>query len=1568
MAGKYDLGLKVGVEGEETFKAALARINANLSSQRAQMRSIGKAYDENDRSVERLTKQQNVLNRQIDTQMQKVLLLQKALNQARDEYGENAAETEKWQEKLNAATEELHSLSNNLEKHNTELEQAKRAASGYADAQEEAARAAEEMERRQKAAAEQVALMSDKLQKGAQAMQTVNRAAMVTAAAIAGVGVASAKVGMDFEAQMSKVEAISGATADEIAALTAKAEEMGATTKFTATESGQALEYMAMAGWKSGQMIDGLPGIMNLAAASGEDLASVSDIVTDALTAFGLQASDSAHFADVLAKASSSSNTNVALLGETFKHAAPVAGALGYSVEDTAVAIGLMANAGIKGEQAGTALRGMLTNLAKPSDQIKGYMDELGISLTDTAGNVKPLNKLLVEMRQKFAKLTDAQKAEYAAGIAGKEAMSGLLAVVNSGDTDFAKLTKAISQSDGTAKRMADTMNKNLKGQLTLLGSAAEGAGIALYDKFAEPAAEAVGNLADKVGEFAEKLSSGELDGKLNALAAAGVTAATAVVGLNAVLMVKDVANFASAVSAGSAALQSYTAATKAGAVAQGALNLVQSLSPMGMLAIAAGAVATGVALYANKTLYARSETAKFDDKVKDLNKRLDDQAKAQKQLADARAESLSGVQTEISTTQGYVNELKKLTDENGRVTEGYEARAAYLAEQINSLIPGAVQANEDEEDSIYKITDAINEQIFAKQKELALEAMQEEYMAALEGRAEAETKFTEAALVRGEAQLKLNELEAQYNELVAAGEQLGQGSDPNAIITLSNGMAVSLATVGQELANVQGQQDVWKMKLDETTPVYQEAKAQLDAINGVLASRDAVLAADDYGQLTSVMTGLNSTVTKFTGDNQSALAQAVYNTQLSYNRMVADAAKSWDSMSETQRAQQAAMLSDMKSKLDAQVAEAQAGGLNIATATGSGYAQGSYLLPQEIEQMLNEGTEKLRAAGVDTIGLGENYTSGYSEGISNNIDEVLSAVESMINQSVDTGASTLDSHSPSQRTMELGQYFSQGMAIGIENGRSGVITAAINVASAAIQAANAKLQIKSPSRIMMKSGMYFDIGFAKGIEDNSDKAEDAASKMSKNVLAAANDWLDEQKFYNRLAVGDEVDFWEQMTHVAELKAGELSEVYKKLYSAREAASKENLEHSRKWIENEKLYNRLSAEEEIAAWKRVVNRKNLLTEEQLEAERELYTVQQQVLDQYTQNLQSRADALGSYAGLFAEITKDSDVSGRKLMQNLKDQVNVFKNWQADMETLAEKGVTGALLEELQQLGPSAAQEIHALSTLSEKELQEYADVFAEKSKLIQEQAEKELGAVPVTLAVEDVDVSKAVSGDGANAIVTVLSTTLVTALASALSSKAASLTGAGAKTVQNVTAGIAAGESALQEKTGQIMQNSADVIAGFEDEMRGIGKNLMEGVAQGVLDGRSGVVNAVRRALEAAAQAARDAMDINSPSKVFAQIGDYMGQGVGVGFVQRMQSVAREIADSIPVPTVESQYSAAERIGEATVNGVTAAMQGAGLSGRVVVEVPVYLDGREITRVVADNLPQIGKQRGVSYG
>ena len=429
-------------------------------------------------------------------------------------------------------------------------------------------------------------------QSGIDKIKTIGKGAVdVTAkvlkaasAAISAVGGYAVKVGSDFEASMDNVSAISGRVADEdlpaviatagemglsfkegadatetaMNILAAKAEEMGAKTKFSASESADAMSYMAMAGWKAEQMLDGIEGIMNLAAASGENLATTSDIVTDALTAFGMKAEESSHFADILAAASSNSNTNVAMMGETFKYAAPIMGAMGYSAEDAAVAIGLMANSGIKASQAGTTLRSILTNLADPSEDAAEAMDALGVSLQDSEGNAYSFMDIMKQLRSGFGDLKiseeelaekmaeldaavadgtmstsdyddavaslieraygaeGAMNAQYASMLAGRYGMSGLLAIINATDEEFDSLTTAIENADGAAAGMAATMVDNLQGSVKLFTSALEGLGIKIYNSFEEPMKEAVDSAQGYIVQLTDALEAKGLSGMVD--------------------------------------------------------------------------------------------------------------------------------------------------------------------------------------------------------------------------------------------------------------------------------------------------------------------------------------------------------------------------------------------------------------------------------------------------------------------------------------------------------------------------------------------------------------------------------------------------------------------------------------------------------------------------------------------------------------------------------------------------------------------------------------------------------------------------------------------------------------------------------------------------------------------------------------------------------------------------------------------------------------------------------------------------------------------------------------------
>lgn len=408
-----------------------------------------------------------------------------------------------------ATKEKLDSLKVAQEQAKQQLESGELGQDKYDALQREIVETEEELRRLQQEAATTNTALS-KIDVAGQKMEAVGNSIagagkkmMGVTTVIGGVGVAAVKTAADFDSAMSQVAAVSGATGKDFDALRNKAREMGAKTKFSATEAAEAMNYMAMAGWKTEDMLSGIEGIMNLAAASGEDLATTSDIVTDALTAFGLSAKDSGHFADILAAASSNANTNVSMMGETFKYCAPIAGALGFSAEDTAEAIGLMANAGIKSSQAGTALRTIMNNLAGDVKISGKAIGDVTIATTNADGSMRDLSDILADCRSAFGSLTESEKAQAAESLVGKNAMSGFLALMNAGEGDIEKLSSAIENCDGSAEKMAMTMQDNLTGQITILKSQLQELAIS----FGDILMPAIRSIVSKLQGFVDKLN-----------------------------------------------------------------------------------------------------------------------------------------------------------------------------------------------------------------------------------------------------------------------------------------------------------------------------------------------------------------------------------------------------------------------------------------------------------------------------------------------------------------------------------------------------------------------------------------------------------------------------------------------------------------------------------------------------------------------------------------------------------------------------------------------------------------------------------------------------------------------------------------------------------------------------------------------------------------------------------------------------------------------------------------------------------------------------------------------------
>ena len=486
-------GITVEIGGDTTgLDRALKGVQSTLRQTTSQLRDVQRLLKLDPANTELLTQKQRLLKDAISQTKEKLSALKDAQAQAKQQLEDGDLGQDKYDalcREIEATEQDLRKLESRAAETDTTLQRMSVAGQAMEDA-------------------------GDKIS-GAGAKL------MGASAAIGGLGVAAVKTTADFDASMSQVQAISGATGEDFEKLRDKAREMGSKTRFSASDAADGLNYMAAAGWSTQQMLDGIDGVMNLAAAGGEDLASTADIVTGSLTAFGLSAKDSAHFADLLAAAAAYTNAGISDMGETFKYCAPIAGALGFSAKDTAEAVGLMANAGIKSTQAGTALRTIMNSLSGEVKITGKNIGEVTIATSNADGSMRSLSDILADCRKAFSGLSDSEKANAASSLVGKNAMSGFLALMNASPDEVDKLSQSLDDCDGAADKMAKTMEDNLPGQMEELKSALEDLAISFGDLLMPVVRSAV----SKVQGFVEKLDSMDDGAKRAVLAVALIVA-----------------------------------------------------------------------------------------------------------------------------------------------------------------------------------------------------------------------------------------------------------------------------------------------------------------------------------------------------------------------------------------------------------------------------------------------------------------------------------------------------------------------------------------------------------------------------------------------------------------------------------------------------------------------------------------------------------------------------------------------------------------------------------------------------------------------------------------------------------------------------------------------------------------------------------------------------------------------------------------------------------------------------------------------------------------------------------
>lgn len=1009
------------------LKANIQEANRLVKQANSEFKATTASMDNWSRSADGLSAKQKQLNNVFDAQKQKL----EALKEQHRLVAENEGENSKAAQDLTIKINNQEAAIGKTEKQMKELDQTLIDAykSGKITADEFGNLANEETK---------MAAKTQLAQKNLNELKSVShelagklKTGLVTslkasATAIVGMTAASAKFGADFEAGMSEVQAISGATGDELIQLTEKAKEMGAKTKFSASEAAEAFKYMAMAGWKTNDMLEGIEGIMNLAAASGEDLAQVSDIVTDGLTAFGLSAKDSGHFADVLAAASSNANTNVGMMGESFKEAAALSGTMKYSIDDMAVAIGLMANSGIKGSKAGTALKNAIANMAKPTD-----------------------------------------------------AMAGMLSVINASEADYTKLKTAIANADGSAKEMADTMQDNVKGSLTILGSTLEGLGIQIYDTFKDDLNKAIKSLTTEFNKLGRELKKPDIKNAISSIAKGlidliknGIKLASAVLpsllkGLsfladNGKILIPVLTSLGAAILAyqvktalaaeTTEGLNAIQLIAKGGALLYNTalgimngtidaqiikttlLNALHAATPWGALAVGVGAVVGA--------LIAFSDTEdEAIEKMRESTEVAQENLDTFKEMQDTRNKSIEDSAGEFDYYDRLKTELQNLTDENGKVKKGYEGRAQFIINELNSALGTEISMTGNVIDKYKEQMKALDDLIAKQRAKAIIDAGQEAYTEAIKNqtkalkeKAEAEIEYNKQAQLIEEAVQRLKD-KGHRDEYIRQMEQ-----------SMWNNIEAKAAKENYETKKALAEQYTDTIAQQEyLQKLYAQGNAKdIAAINDYIAK-----SYDDKGKKVILSTQeqitTEETLLNYVKQRYKDTGNEMYKDQINASEQ---------------------RLKKLKEDLKNQTSTIDNGKASYSTAWEN--------MTNEGVKGYKKGTEEYRLAALE-------QTARAKKGINQGTKETTDAWKYLESQQL----ASYDDKKKQWKYTEAGERYIEGVKKGIEkkDKRNSIFSSLVNLGNSMIESLKNALDIHSPSGEGEAIGKFFDAGIVEGLE-----------------------------------------------------------------------------------------------------------------------------------------------------------------------------------------------------------------------------------------------------------------------------------------------------------------------------------------------------------------------------------------------------------------------------------------------------------------------------------------------------
>lgn len=1153
------IGARIVIDGEAEFRSKLASSKTALSAFQSELKLVTAKFKDNKDSLDALAAKQQVYIKLQEEQKNKLALLQdmqdkaarkydaekealKELGQAREKlnddlenakaiYGENSEEVAGLSERLKSVNEQYEAQEkvvqktgdrvnryqrdcNNAEIELTELntaiaenercmQEAEASADECSDAVDDFGNEAQEAGDKTSAFADilKAELLASVIKEGIKAL----------ANGIETIATAATQTGMSFEASMSQVAATMGMTTEEIAngsaeyeILSKAAQDCGKATMFSASQSAEALNYLALAGYDAEKAASTLPRVLNLAAAGGLDLAYASDLVTDSMAALGLETSELDNYIDEMAKTSQKSNTSVAQLGEATLVCAGTVALTGQNLETMNTALGVMANNGLKGAEGGTHLRNILLSLSAPTDKASAEIKSLGLRVYDSSGKMRDLNDILIDMNKQMSVMTQGDKTKTINTIFNKTDIAAVNALLKSTNGEYSDLNAQIKDCSGAAQAMADTLNDNLKGKVTILQSALEGLGITAYDLFDDEMKSAVDSATDAVGRLQEEIDNGDLGVSLRsmqrrALGAAEKALPKLIDGFTWLLENGEIV--AGLIGGVTSAKIAYTVATEAATVAQKIFNVTANANPYIFLATAIAGVVGAITLY-SKT--ADKETAQLTESTKkltDASKKLNEETAAASQK---RAETKAGFESQRDACIKLAEELDELQGKTS-LTASEQARQVAIVDELNAAMP-ELNLSIDEQTGLTNMsTEALLENIDAQMALMKAEAAQDDLKEIAEQQWESEKKLAELRVEQEEATNRLAEAEAKMNQERENFKGVSRECE-EAWRTEANSCNVLTQQIGETMGTLADLDAEYRQTMSYIADNESLAKAS----GAMSALGDAALdAGSDIATMSDEVIGQYN-------DMLDSLQKNIWNQMDLFSKFSSEVKISSDEIL-TNMQSQIDGVSQWAENMDALADRGINQGLLKYLADmgpqGSGYVAAFVEMTDEqlekASQMFEESVTLSNSAAMNITDsyfeAGENASQGFADGATGAMDVVLDAAEKLADTAIDTLKQGLDEHSPSRETEEIGKNYDEGLKIGISNNRENVLSIIRQLTTDMVGTTRTGL----PTEEFTEMGRRVAEGLQHGIESGKSGVIATIQSMCTSAIESARSSLD---------------------------------------------------------------------------------------------------------------------------------------------------------------------------------------------------------------------------------------------------------------------------------------------------------------------------------------------------------------------------------------------------------------------------------------------------------------------------